>query len=389
MATANDLAQHLRTLSPEKSAARLSFYHYLNYLAEANEPVASALVNRFFKRALSFEHWREHQVALFEEVYGLLEHFQQARGQALDLRGLVKSNDIQAIQVRSLHHVEAALHRYFERESASASDAAMKPNVRLIADNDVRVLALQLNPLRELTVTSYSRDMLIENGELVPLHSEFRLEYSSELNLVGGRRHQLDLGGNSSVVFGFTAKGVEGALLRGFTLQKTESLIGSRIEDLGAIFYPLKRVEQFFIDRRTDPVYQDLMASLEKALSMLESRHPEAKRYAKWAIERSRFAFEHIYSEDKLVRLISQLERLTSLSFANSEIEPATPLATNALGATAPARGGDRTQANARNEIKASQKQPAEDFGIDLVEAASMKSQQEEDSWPAIRNLPV
>jgi hypothetical protein len=80
------------------------------------------------------------------------------------------------------------------------------------------------------------------------------------------------------------------------------------------LFYPLKRLEQFFVDRKSDPVYIEMSASLDKATELLLNQHPDGRKYASIVLDRSRLAIEQIFPDDKTLRVqVQNLERALTL----------------------------------------------------------------------------
>jgi hypothetical protein len=90
-----------------------------------------------------------------------------------------------------------------------------------------------------------------------------------------------------------------------YTFQKTGGFEGSELHRLPTLFYPLKRIEQFFINRTTDPMYIELTNLLEQASDLMARQHPERLRFAEAAMERGRLAFEQVFVDDRFLRLLA------------------------------------------------------------------------------------
>ena len=310
-ATATSLAQHILTLQPDKEAARLCFYHYLKNLCEAGEPVTSDLVNRFLCRALSFAHWQENKMALFQETMGLLHHFQETHQGVLPLDEVFRPDDIQVVVVENIRTLELIVHKHHERISTPYDQ------FRVFADGNDRVIAIVLQGDRSVRVSVYPKAIAIREGELVPLHQELKLFYTPELHLHPQALHQMEIGPHACARFRMTPEGIVGSFIRGYTFQKYGAMEGGGLHRYPALFYPLKRLEQLFVDRKSDPMYVELTGLLEKALELLAEGHPESRKFAKAAQERGRLALEHIFPDDKVVRLlIENLEKSLALELA-------------------------------------------------------------------------
>jgi len=347
MAHVSALAQHIFTLEPDKDAARLALYQYLKNLCDATELVNADLINRFYLRSLGFSHWQQSKAHLFNETESLLHHFQDVHG-TLPLNGLLKSNDLQVVAVENLRNLELITHRHLEK-TATPYD-----RVRVLREGDQRIVAITLQGDRSIKITTYPRVLLLQEGELAPLHSEFSLYYTPELQLSPMMIQQIEVGAHASARFHTGVEGLRGSFVRGYTFQKFGSIDGGGLNRYPLLFYPLKRLEQFFVDRKSDPMYLELTSTLEKALDLLgQGVTPDTFRFAHAALERGRLALEHIFPDDKFARLlINNLEKSLALVQASNPAYRQAPVPTVSL----------------------------EPDGEDLAK---------DDSWPEIKNLPV
>ncbi len=321
MAHVTGLAQHILTLEPDKDAARLCFYHYLKNLCDATEPVSPELISRFFSRALSFSHWQEEKQRLFLEVATILQHYQDTSGENLQLHEMIHPSDVQIVPVETLQTMEHVIGRFFEKHSTSFD------HFRILADRDQSVVAIALQRDRSLRVTQFPKVLAIRGGELTPLTLDFTLFYSSDLNLHSQVVQNLEVGAHTSARFFLDRdpqggpEGVYGTVVRGYTFQRYAVMDGGSLHRYPFLFYPLKRLEQLFVNRKSDPMYLELTSILEKALDLLGSRHPESLKFGEAALERGRLALEHIFPDDKLVRLlISNLDKTLALEYSNAQL---------------------------------------------------------------------
>ncbi len=348
MAHVSALAQHIFTLEPDKDAARLALYQYLKNLCDATELVNAELINRFYFRALGFTHWQESKSHLFSETESLLHHFQDTHG-PLALQGLLRLNDVQVIAVENLKNLEVVVQRHLER------NATPYDKIKVLRESETRVVGITMQGDRSLKITTYPRALILQDGELSPLHSEYSLFYTQDLLLSPMMIQQLETGAHASARFHMGVEGLRGSFVRGYTFQKFGSIDGGGLNRYPLLFYPLKRLEQFFVDRKTDPMYLELTTTLEKALDLLgQGVTPDTFRFAHAALERGRLALEHIFPDDKFARLlINNLEKSLALVQASNPAYRSVTVPTVALDAP-------------RDE--------------DLLK---------EDPWPEIKNLPV
>ncbi len=353
------LAQHIFTLEPDKDAARLSFYQYLINVCEPSELVTAELINRFYFRALSFGHWQANKVSLFRETESLLQHFQNSHGMTLALQGLVRQSEMQIIATENLQDLEIVVRKNLEKIVAPGE------RIRVLRDGEARVISIALQPNQAVKVTTYPRAMILNQGELSPVPSAMTLFYTSDLRLMPNVLQQIEVGPHASARFHSGSLGLVGTLVRGYTFQKYGTIDGGGLNRYPLLFYPLKRLEQFFVDRNTDPMYVDLIATAEQSLELLaESPLSENIRLAQATLERGRLALEHIFPDDSFVRLlINKLEKSLGLLQASSPSSQVQTRLTHEPQFRLPARALD-----------------TEPEGLDLLK---------DESWPEIRNLPV
>ena len=310
MAHVTALAQHILTLEPDKDAARLCIYHYLKNLCDAVEPVNSDLINRFFSRALTHQHWQVNKQALFQEVSGILNHFQETTGETLPLSEVYRMDEIQVVPAESMRSLELVVHKFLERTSSPYDQ------FRAFQEAD-KVVSILLQGDRSLRVNLFPRVFAIRDGDLIPLCQDFTLYYTPDLQLYPMATQQIEIGPHTSARFHLAPEGIVGVITRGYTFQKYATMDGGGLHRFPMLFYPLKRLEQFFVNRKSDPMYIELTGLLEKALELMNHEHPEGGKFAEAALERGRLALEHIFPDDKLVRLlINNLEKTLALESA-------------------------------------------------------------------------
>ncbi len=368
MAHVAALTQHIFSLEPDKDAARLCFYQYLKNLCDATEQIDTEVVNRFYLRSLGFAHWQANKAHLFTETEMLLQHFQDSTGHMLPLSGLLRANDFQVIAVENLRNLEVVVQKSLEAQLTPFD------RTRVLREGDSRVISITLQGDRSLKITTYPRALILRDGELAPLHSELSLYYTSDLQLNPMMIQQVEVGPHATARFHTGIEGLRGSFVRGYTYQKFGSIDGGGLNRYPLLFYPLKRLEQFFVDRKSDPMYLELSSSLEKALEMLGPGAPhDAFVFAQAALERGRLALEHIFPDDKFVRLlITNLEKSLALAQVQNP---------QARHQQHPAAQATRTDSPNQWQYAVNGRAlDAEPEGIDLLK---------DEPWPEIRNMPV
>ncbi len=314
MVNVTSLAQHILQLEPDKDAARLCLYHYLKNLCEPSETVTAELMNRFYHRALTFPHWQENKIHLFGETTSILQHYLSKNpNEALDLGQILITEQIQVVKVDHLYNLEAMVSRFMETQISPLDQ------LRVVPEGDDKIVAIWLKSDRTVRVQVFPKIAAFINGQIWPLCMDYSLSYTPDLVLNPNVSQQIEVGPHTVARFRMTQEGCRGTIVRGYTFQKYSAMDGGSLHRYPILFYPLKRLEQFFINRKTDPMYIELTGLLEKSLELLTQRHPEALKFGTAALERGRLALEHIFPDDKLVRLlISNLEKTLALEAAQA-----------------------------------------------------------------------
>jgi hypothetical protein len=314
LVTAQMLAHHVSLLEPEKDAARLSLQGFLQNLCEPSEPVNSDLINRYLMRALAFPHWQQNKSSLFSETSAILHHFEETKRLRLPLESALAVTDIQVVPAENISDLLKIANMSLEATSTPYD------KWRVVQDGVDRVIAVVLHSSGALRLTVFPMALAIRQGSLSPLHQEMTLWYGSDLQLQPKTAQQLDVGPYTTARFASGPEGIRGCFVRGFTFQKSGSLDGGALTRYPMLFYPLKRLEQFFINRKTDPMYIELTNALERSLEIMDAPTVECIQFAQAALERGRLALDHIFPDDKLVRLlINSLEKTLALQAVSKE----------------------------------------------------------------------
>lgn len=318
---------------PSVDAARLAFYHFLKNMCEPGEPLSTATLDRFFRRSLTHAHWVENKTALFNEVANSLQHFSNQHGEAVPLPPFPTAADLQVVRAESFRSLERVVDDWIQSHQGPTDQ------IKILRDRDEKLLVCKLSVDRSFSVHIFDRLLALREGRLEPLTDDMAVHYNADLRIDPYRLSQIEIAPHSIARFrnehatGSQMGGIRGLAVRGFTFQKSTSFDGGELHRHPLLFYPLKRIEQFFVNRQTDPMYIELTGLLEKAADLLTQKHPEALRFAEAAMERGRLAFEQVFIEDRFLRLLLenleravQLERRPFESRSHSEAAAVGPL---------------------------------------------------------------
>lgn len=301
-----NLARHMLRFQPNKDAARLCFYHYLIHHCEPTESITPQLLENFCRWSLNFEHWRQDRSHLVQEVQYSLHHFAETYQLDIGFKNMVMPDRWQVVAVEN--PIDCL--KIFEKHYSSSDSKS-----RLIPFDTHRFLLLNLRPDHGITVTLLSHLMIInKNGDLEPLNTLCQLHYTPDLALEFQKVQYVEVAPNVYGRFMILGEGVHGHLIRGYVLQKAEDLRGGSVREHSALYYAIKKMEQHYVDRKSDPTYQELTQILEKAVELLNVRHPEAVKFAQAALERGEMAMESLFPNDNMIRLLTQTLRSTMQS---------------------------------------------------------------------------
>lgn len=402
MATVTGLASHLLSLLqppateasgsssgsssgavPKVDAARLAFYHFLKNMCDPGEPLSTATLDRFFRRSMTHSHWVENKSALFSEVASSLQHFSNQTGEALPLPPFALPSDLQVVHAESFRTLERVVETWIHRNQSPTDQ------IKILRDQEEKLIVCRLAIDRSLSVHIFDRWLALIDGQLAPLSDDMVVHYTPELAIDSTRNSQIEIARHTVARFKNEpgGSGLRGVAVRGFTYQKMGAFEGGELHRHPTLFYPLKRIEQFFVNRATDPMYIELTSLLEKASDLLSQKHPESLRFAEAAMERGRLAFQQVFVEDRLLRLLLEnLERALLLEKR--------PFTTAAAPAPGPSPLGDLANLPALNVDIAQQVsdkvsshlglrlKPGEEFiepiGPDLVELQETRFQEAE-----------
>ncbi len=294
MSTVQNFAKHLLYLKPDQNAARLALYHYLINHCQSSQVVDAELIKNFITRALSFEHWQNHRKELDQELRQSLEHFLTTHQIQLDLSEILFPQDYQVVRIENSKAMEEIIQ----------SSLSGQNKHQVFQDKDGLFVVISLMGDETLKVRCFNSLAYIRRNRLLPLTTDLVLNYDNNLQLRPESPQHLQINPFLTARFSMGPKGCTGRLIRGYTFQKAGLFDGGGLNRYPTLFYPVKRLEQFFINRKSDPMYIELVQILEKAVELIRNQHPEAYKFAKAAYERGRLALEQIFPDDNLVRLL-------------------------------------------------------------------------------------
>jgi hypothetical protein len=271
MFTVGQLAQNLLSLEPQKSPARLAFYHYVKNFLNLDEEFRQDMVDGFYDRALSLQYWQVNKNALGEMVKADLRAIAARNPFSFDIDQVVHANELQVVQLEQTRDFAALLSR--EVAKMEKNEEKVK-TFRLNAEKNSQVfevLFVRLQSTGTVIVEIRQNTALMLDGELHLIRPHSRLTYTPELDF----EPQIDQVLTTSLmqVARFRVNGlrqtVTGQFMQGPSFHKTESFGTEKqerkISDVPELFQAIKKVERYYINPVTDPYYQHMIENFEQA----------------------------------------------------------------------------------------------------------------------------
>ncbi|WP_413290095.1 hypothetical protein [Bdellovibrio sp. HCB337] len=308
MLKVGQLIRFVAGLNPQNTPAKLSFYNFLRGFPHPDDALTPELIELFFIYCMDYPHWAANKNQLSNEVQYLLENFNTFYQQNFDLSKIRFPQTMQLLEIERPTDLEDVLMIFLKRQYSEAD------KIRIINDQNKRMVALVLHEDRSLTVRIFDKKFTIRDGHLEPLRKDLALYYTAGLELSPDHKQKIEVAPYIVAEFRVKNDKVHGALLRGYVYQKLLEFKGESLKEQTRLLYPIKRLEQFFIDRRTDPYYQDLISQLERTLALIQQGDPEALNWSTMIINQAETALENVFTGDKLLTLLVRDLRHTSES---------------------------------------------------------------------------
>jgi hypothetical protein len=306
MLKVGQLIRFVAGLNPQNTPAKLSFYNFLRGFPKPDDLLTPELIENFFIYCIDYPHWAANKNQLGTEVQYLLENFNNFYQQDFDLRKIRFPQTMQLFEIERPQDLEDAAMLYLKR-IYTADD-----KIRLINDQNKRMIAVILHEDRTITVHAFDKKFTLRDGHFEPLRTDLALHYTENLELSPDHKQKIEVAPFLISEFRIKNDKVDGVLLRGYVYQKLMEFKGENLRDQSRLLFPLKRIEQFFVDRRTDPYYQDLISQLERTLALIQQGDREALNWSAMVLTQAETALENVFTGDKLLTLLVRDLRHTS-----------------------------------------------------------------------------
>lgn len=292
------LLKFVSDLNPQNTPTRLSFYNFLKGFPHPDDALSPELIEMFFNYCMDYPHWASNKQQLGHEVQFLLENFNSFYQQKFDLSPIRFPQNMQMIEIEHFSDLIDAVSSYVK------TICGENDKFRVLPDQNKRAVVIVLREDKTLEVRTFDRKFTIRDGLLEPLRKDLVLYYSSELELSPHHTHKIEVAPYITAQFRVVADKVTGSLLRGYVFQKLQEMKNEPLQEQTRILFPIKRLEQFFVDRRTDPYYQDLVSQLERTCALIQQGDSEALKWSSIVLDKAETAVDNIFLGDKLMTLL-------------------------------------------------------------------------------------
>lgn len=300
----------LRARVNPQSEVGTALLNYIQAFHHPDEVWQPKLISDFFLECLIYPHWQQNRKILRNETQKFLSEIQHELRIDLNLEHIQWVTDYQVIEVtNSTDWQELVLNHL---KSFEVKDKSVK--LRLSQGTHFLYGMIFNTQTGQLDIRIYDNRFTIQKGALVPLRENYRLAYDAQLNLVEGQPFFMEIGPFIRGRFQMRSGLYDYSSTRGFMFQKFQSFSRSPIESIPRLFYPLKRVENLFLKKDSNPFYVGLIQDLERMVHQLRVREPVSSKETMDLLVRAKNALEYVFQEDKLLTLlIKELEEKASV----------------------------------------------------------------------------
>jgi hypothetical protein len=287
------------TKDAQSDSAMAAFVNWLAHSCEPEELVTAELLNRFFQNCLEYPHWQKAKKTLGDEVRYFLEAICLHQNEVFDFADVIWPLEMQIIELERLPDWVDAINAYLTFQYLNHE------KFRLLFDEALQqILAIVLKPNGELSVRQFSRKFFVRNGSLTPLREDFEVHYNAHFDLREDVSQKVETSPFTTARFQMLDNELFGSIARGYFFQKYAELNGTSISSSPRLFYTLKRLEQHFIKRESDPFYQAVIEAIEHGIKMLRIGDEEALQKAPDWLSQGQNALEYVFIGDKLLSLL-------------------------------------------------------------------------------------
>lgn len=307
------LLKFLMELNPHASPVRLALYNYIKAFHTSDEPINSDFFESFFCHMLDYPHWYSNKSHLGHEIALLLKNFNGFYQNKLNISEIKFPENIQVFEVENTRDCEDLLKEFI------TTYIGVSAQIKLQHDQK-KWLAFVLSENHKLNVFQLDKKFIVRNGQLSPLRKNLVLQYDANLELLNEIKFTFEISPHHLAQFSMKNDRISGVITRGYMFQKIQEFSDAKIHEIPRLFWSLKRSEQFFITRESDPFYQDLTKKLYDITQGIWEKNSESwQNYMSILLSQSDSALENVYIGDKtLEELVLKVRQI--LTSEKSEV---------------------------------------------------------------------
>ncbi len=293
----SDFGKFIYEQRPQSNPALLALYNYLRLYTDLSEPFLPETITKFYIKALSFEHWQNNAIELSQFTTNALFKFLGTDINAKAWANLRKPEDFQIIKIKNPRDQLEVIKQFLYKSQP-------KTTSQIFHDKNNIAHSVTVLSNGNIKVQTFDDYAFIQNGEIIPLVQDRKLEYSKNLELIKDHRHQIQISNFVTANFKIQDDTIHGVYVRGYTLQSFQKIELHGFHQDSNILYALKKIERFFIDRSTEPLYIELVEVLEQTIGFLKKGMNGSHELGKKAYIRGQNALENIFVDDKMLAVL-------------------------------------------------------------------------------------
>jgi len=297
MRTNADLGKFLLLLNPQTRPAILSLYNFIRNFTDHNLPLTPEIMKRFYLKALSFEHWQKNISELSQETHETLEKFLGTEIKNPLWSSLIRCDKLQIIKIQNKFDQLEVIKQYI-------SQIQPQTQFRIFSDKGAMAHAVIIHPQGNVTVLSFDDTAYITEGQLTPLNLNRKIEYTKKLELSTQNTQMVQVSPFITAKFVSKNNIISGDLIRGYTFQNYRRIEIHELHQEPQLLYAVKRIERFFIDRSSEPLYLELIQVLEQTIDFLRKDLKGSLELAQKAYVRGKNALDNIFIDDKVLDVL-------------------------------------------------------------------------------------
>lgn len=291
MLKVTELIKHLSIGIQENNPLILAFANFLNNFTDPQELFTETHLESFFSLCMDYAHWQQHRDEFAQTLIPLLHDI-------VDMESVRWPDTLQAFEVQQISDLTEIIENYLNRILQNGE------KFRIILEQDKKIYAIILTSEQKIQIRLFDRKVVIRKGQLEPLKKFQVLSYTQKLELEEGQLQCFELAPYVTAQFRLHNGVLEGAIHRGYLLQKIHDLTGMELRHFPKLFYSIKRIEQYFIQRQSDPFYIQTTDRLEKAIEAAKVRGNFNSQDYVDLLAQSYNILEYVFTGDKLLTLL-------------------------------------------------------------------------------------